>query len=101
MKFLEDILKEPLFVLPEDSETKKAFPVGTVIWWNIAQGVGAVQTGRGAARAHWSQIAAGKRKFRYLLEGERIHCNVVPLELREDSRPSTFKWEAQNITPLA
>jgi len=100
MEFLEKILGEPLFPIGEDSETKKDVPVETVIWWNIAQGVGAIQSTKGAARAHWSQVAVKSRKFRYLIEGERVQCEVTPVILKEGVRPTMFKWEAKNITPL-
>ncbi|HEY4509882.1 MAG TPA: hypothetical protein VJC15_02750 [Candidatus Paceibacterota bacterium] len=100
VEFLEKLLGQPLFVLKENEEEKKPTIPGTVLWWNFAQGLGAIQTKNGAARAHWSQVIQGNRKFRYLVKDERVSCELIPIPkpTQEDRvRPTAFEREARNI----
>lgn len=99
IEFLRILLGEPIFPLKEEAE-KNSPPPGTVLWWNVAQGLGAIQTPRGVARAHWSQVALGQRVFQYLREGERVFCEIKEIAQRAGARPTSFKWEAKNIKPL-
>lgn len=44
---------------------------GKVLWYNLAQGIGVVETTQGIARVHWTQTPARPR-FKYLCVGESI-----------------------------
>lgn len=96
-KFLEDLLGERLLMLGEESP--KEVPLGGVIWYNLAQGLGAIQTVKGAARVHWSQAAPREDGFRYLQQGERVNYQITPVILKQGMRPTSFQWEAKNVTP--
>ncbi|MDP4006986.1 MAG: hypothetical protein Q8P55_00105 [bacterium] len=95
--FLGSLLGRRLLMLPE--ENPQEVRPWRVIWYNLAQGLGAIQTPKGAARVHWSQVAPRKHGFRYLQRGERGECNIVPMVQKPGARPTAFQWEALNVTP--
>lgn len=72
--------------------------IGVVIWYNIAQGLGAIQTGEGVARVHWSQIRMSG--FVFLIPGEYIMFSALRSP-RQGSRPTSFNYEAIDVVPLS
>lgn len=72
---------------------------GTVIWFNFAQGIGALQTRDGQARVHWSQVEPrGKRA--YLLPCEIVQFDALRTPVSTKGRGTAFNKEAVGITLL-
>ncbi len=98
--FLETFLGRQLLIIPE--ENPKKVRVGRVIWYNLAQGLGAIQTPNGAARVRWSEVAPRQRGFQYLVRGEAVTYHITPIAPiapKPGVRPTAFKWEAKEVAP--
>ena len=93
--FLENLLGKQLLILAEENPRK--IREWRVIWYNLAQGMGAIQTPKGAARVHWSKVDP-RKSFQYLIQGESVQCRIVPVVQRKGIRPTSFKLEAESIT---
>ncbi len=80
---------------------------GRVLWYNAAQGLGAILTPSGVARVHWTQIVQRGRR-RYLRKGKLIsYSSLVSLLIPKAQpgpyaklpRPTSFKWEVLSVKP--
>lgn len=75
---------------------------GFVLWWNAAQQMGAINTAKGAARVHWSQIVAQNGARRFLVSGQRVVFDHLRRPKTEaGGRPTGFKKEAVGVKPIA
>lgn len=68
---------------------------GKVLWFNIAQGYGAVFTGQGSARVYWSEITG--RELAYLMSGEKVAFQKIGPPLNVSDRGTGFKWEVTGV----
>ncbi len=67
---------------------------GQVLWWNYAQGLGAILTSKGPARVRWWNIAKRPR-LAFLEQGEKVRYIRL---LRPVTRHYThFEWEAMGV----
>lgn len=95
-QLLEEILCARILALPEGSPEQH--PVNTVMWYNFAQGLGAIRTKNGTARVHWSNIVPRQQDgFRYLIPGERVGYVLHPIVPGNGERQTTFTLEAKNV----
>jgi cold shock CspA family protein len=77
---------------------------GRVLWWNRAQGLGAIVTSEGEARVHWKGIKQTRLRSRlaFLTAGEIVQYQSLrptPIPPFKERRTS-FKWEAVDVEPL-
>lgn len=73
---------------------------GRVLWWNSAQGVGAIITPEGAARVHWTQVS-GRPRLSYLVKGEVVkYEELVAPRQTNPNRQTRFQKEVRVVTPL-
>jgi len=72
---------------------------GLVLWFNIAQGIGAIVTGEGIVRVHWSEINRGNGyHLQFLKSGERIKfTHLQKLTHTGKNRPTKFGWEVHGV----
>lgn len=69
---------------------------GKVLWYNLAQGIGAVETTQGSARVHWTQ-APPRPRFHYLVPGETIVFQRLR-ELKETKlRRTKYLFEVEGV----
>lgn len=71
---------------------------GIVLWFNLAQGKGAIETKYGHASVHWSEIHRPESLLRYLKAGEMV--TFYGLRFPKSRRPTSFKREAVGVSPL-
>ena len=75
--------------------------IGSVVWWNYAQQLGAIATGRGQVRVHWSQIIAPNSNRRGLTAGQKVSIRAIrEIVVSPGMRPSGFKHEAIGVKPI-
>ena len=72
---------------------------GRVIWFNLAQGLGAIITPSGAARVHWSGIAKRPR-LAYLAKGELVSFKELQEPRQTKPRLTAFDYEAVGVSPI-
>ena len=72
---------------------------GYVLWFNHAQGVGAIQTPEGPARVHWRQIAK-RNRLAFLASGEIVRYASLERPTHTKARPTSFKKEVLGVAPL-
>lgn len=72
---------------------------GYVLWFNHAQGIGAIQTPDGTARVHWRQIAR-RNRLAFLASGEIVRYASLDRPTHTKARPTSFKKEVLGVTPL-
>lgn len=111
---VSDLLLEQVDDLPSISEyqapnsTKTPLPgedTGKVLWWNAAQGFGAVYVGKasknGVARVHWNEVPVRKNGMVYLEEGETIRFQTTVDPRQTNSRETTFVSEVVGVELVA
>ena len=81
---------------PELDATNLGPNEGRVLWWNDAQGLGAIITPQGSARVHWSSISPRPRRS-FLIPGETITFFGLYAPRETKGRPTSFRWEARGI----
>ncbi len=69
---------------------------GRVSWYNLAQGIGAVETAQGAARIHWTQVPPRPR-FRYLGAGEKVAFQRLREPKETKLRRSAYLFEVEGV----
>lgn len=69
---------------------------GRVSWYNLAQGIGAVETAQGAARVHWTQVPPRPR-LRYLVPGETIAFQRLCKPKETKLRRSAYTFEVEGV----
>lgn len=84
---------------PETSAEGFAPKTGKVLWFNFAQGVGAIITPKGTARVHWTQVAKRGRRA-YLLPGESVRYASLKAPQNTKLRASSFPNEAVRVKAL-
>ena len=74
---------------------------GIVLWYNLAQQMGAIATNQGQARVHWSQIIAIEGELRRLTAGAKVRFRDLlrPKQLKF-GRKTSFRWEAVDVRPV-
>ncbi|MDA1337623.1 MAG: cold shock domain-containing protein [bacterium] len=98
VEFLEEDLDHKLLIMPKKED--EGIRPGHVIWYNFAQGMGLIQTRKGEARVHWSQIAQRDQGFRYLVAGEPVIYQIIPMTQKPGPQRTTLRWQAVNVRPL-
>ena len=85
---------------PEDEVTADVLEKGQgwVLWWNCAQGLGAIITPDGALRVHWSEVAKRPR-LAYLVAGEIVRYDGIRLPVQTKARFTSFGKEAVGVSP--
>lgn len=97
MDFLRGMQQRQILVLPDEDPARTSFR--EVLWWNLAQGLGAVKAKREAARVYWSEVAP-RGGFRYLKQGEIIQqCRIMPIVQKPWERATAFRLEAKGVIP--
>ena len=84
---------------PKTSTEGLAPSTGKVLWFNFAQGVGAIITSKGTARVHWTQVAKRGRRA-YLLPGESVRYSSLKAPQNTKLRSSSFAKEAVRVKAL-
>ena len=106
LAFFAQLLGEGVRDLPAEGESwpKTERPVtlrggndGVTQWFTDAEGTGAIQTLKGLARVHWSQITPRDR-LAYLREGEKVTFKALRLPEKTSSRETALKLEAVGVT---
>lgn len=72
---------------------------GRVLWWNMAQGLGAIITPEGSVRVHWSEVAKRPR-LAYLVVKEVVTYDGVRMPVQTKARSTSFSLEAVGVKPL-
>lgn len=73
---------------------------GRVIWYNLANGLGAILAPTGEeARVHWTQIAP-RGRLAYLAKGERVSFKELRKPIQTGLYTTTFLWEAVGVKAL-
>ncbi len=80
--------------LPEAKTNGLAPNFGRVLWWNYAQGKGAISTNKGAALVRWWNVAK-RGRLAFLTEGEQVR--YVALHRPATRHPTHFEWEAAGV----
>ncbi|MDP4038741.1 MAG: hypothetical protein Q8P54_02135 [bacterium] len=70
-----------------------------VIWWNCAQGLGAIAAPEGAARVHWTELPIGD-ELAYLSKGQLVSYSCFKPPESTCGRSTSFQREAVAVTPL-
>ncbi|MBI1957084.1 MAG: cold shock domain-containing protein [Candidatus Niyogibacteria bacterium] len=96
-EYLDAVGKES--ELPDASRFIFISHTGYVLWYNLANGLGAILTADGEARVHWTQIAPRER-FAYLEKGEMVSFQGLRKPDTGGSRSTSFKHEAVGVTAL-
>lgn len=106
-KYLVSLLPASVMPAPVDTYTPELLPnlnglgdnEGLVAWFNEAQGLGCLQTKKGNARVHWSQILARRPHHRraFLQAGEKIYFDRLQPPQKISARPTAFKLEAIGV----
>ena len=68
-----------------------------VLWFNVAQGIGAVQTRDGSARVHWSQITRNGSRLAYLVPGETVQFTAMRTRYQTKARKTSFSREVVGV----
>lgn len=71
-----------------------------VLWFNLAQGFGAITTSEGMARIHWSQILREER-LAFLETGDLVSYKYLMKPNQTKSRKTAFPREAYVVSPLS
>ncbi len=73
---------------------------GIVVWYNLAQGVGMIQTTKTNARVNWRDIQT-KERFRYLKAGQKVSFTELVLSRNTYRRPrvTKFQLDAEGVKP--
>ncbi len=73
---------------------------GRVVWFNFAQGYGALQTPKGMARIHWSEIIAPTRQRAYLQANDVVEFEQLKTPPVNGKRETSFQLEAYRVKKL-
>lgn len=103
-RLLKDSLQELALVReyqPESEFTSDGLASKTarVLWFNLAQGLGALLTPEGVARVHWSEIAKRPR-LAFLTPRELVSYKSLRTPIQK-SRSTTFQKEAIGVKPIS
>ena len=93
-------LKAPVPQKEDVSPSPLASGMGVVLWYNIAQGMGAIQTHEGPARVHWSQVVKDSGRLACLAEGQRVKY-VALRSPKASVRGTSFEREAIGVSVVA
>ncbi|MBI3633443.1 MAG: hypothetical protein HY226_04075, partial [Candidatus Vogelbacteria bacterium] len=72
---------------------------GTVLWWNFALGLGAINTKYGVARAHWTQVAPYPVQ-RWLVPGKTVQFKELVEPKQTGDHETKFKFEAIEVESI-
>lgn len=72
---------------------------GRVLWFNFAQGIGAIETPEGNARVHWSQIEPRPR-LAFLETGELVSYKKLIEPVQTKTRNTSFPRDALGVRVL-
>ena len=78
-------------------ETPDGKPTGIVLWWNLAMGLGVINTEKGQARVHWTQ-APKRDRLAFLAKDETVTFEELVTPKANPKRPTTFQLEAKGVT---
>lgn len=94
-------LKDASEYIPDDEDSgEQLVPgIGRVLWYNHAQGFGALATSQGGARVHWSQIKKQGPQFLSSLHPRQfVRYEALHIPVQTKPRPTSFKLEAIGVT---
>lgn len=100
--FLNEILSNPIVKYqPESTAEGLKKDEGRVLWWNSAQGFGAIITQEGVLRVYWEEVAKRPR-LAYLIPGEIVKYQGVklPVQPPDTLRKTSFQKEAMGVKPV-
>ena len=78
-------------------ETPDGKPTGMVLWFNMAMGIGVINTEKGQARVHWTQ-APKRPRLAFLTKDESVTFAELVAPKANPKRPTAFKLEAKGVT---
>jgi hypothetical protein len=84
---------------PEPTANGLIQGVGRVIWWNYAQGMGAIVTPEGQARVHWSHVSPRDR-LAFLIPGELVRYQSLRKPPQRLPSRSSFQNEAIGVEAI-
>jgi len=72
---------------------------GRVIWWNEAKGLGVLNTSKGQARVHWTQVTPSPRK-RSLTTGMLVSYKELAEPKTNPGQSTSFEYEAKGVAKV-
>lgn len=84
---------------PQSTNRGLAPNTGHILWFNLAQGFGAITTPKGMARVHWSQIIKEGR-LAFLETGDLVLFKYLKKPNQTKKRETAFPREAYVVSPI-